>query len=43
MITAETTKHGTGIQIWGDYGDLKFLHETVSKLMLTKEVCRMAC
>lgn len=37
MITAETTKHGTGIQIWGDYGDLKFLHETVSKLMLTKE------
>lgn len=37
MITAETTKHGTGIQIWGDYGDLKFLHETVSKLMLTEE------
>ena len=37
MIRAETTKHGTGIQIWGDYGDLKFLYETTSKLMLTKE------
>ena len=37
MITAETTKHGTGIQLWGDYGDLKFLYETVSKLMLTEE------
>lgn len=37
MITANTTKHGTGIQIWGDYGDLHFLYETVSKLMLTEE------
>lgn len=37
MITAESTKKGTGIQIWGDYGDLKFLYETVSKLMLTEE------
>lgn len=37
MITAETTKKGTGIQIWGDYGDLYFLYESISKLMLTEE------
>lgn len=37
MIAAESTKQGTGIQIWGDYGDLEFLYKTVSKLMLTEE------
>lgn len=37
MITAQPTKHGTGIQLWGDYGDLNFLYETTSKLMVSEE------
>lgn len=37
MIIANPTKSGTGIQIWGDYGDLNFLYQTASKLMVTEE------
>ncbi len=37
MITANPTKHGTGVQVWGDYGDLNFLYETTSKLMVSEE------
>lgn len=33
MLQFEPTKHGTGVIILGDYGDLKSLHETFWKLM----------
>ena len=33
MLQFEPTKHGTGVVILGDYGDLKSLHETLWKLM----------
>jgi hypothetical protein len=33
MLQAIPTKHGTGIKLFGDYGDLASLHETFWKLM----------
>src|SRR3989442_114990 len=32
MITGEATKYGTGIEIFGDYFDLKNLHESLTEL-----------
>ncbi len=32
MIQAYPTKHGTGVAIFGDYGDLNALYETVHKI-----------
>lgn len=39
MITAYPTKHGTGIQIWGDYGDLNSMYDTVSKYIVDLNKC----
>jgi hypothetical protein len=32
MLQSNPTKKGTGIEIWGDYGDLKNLHTTIHKI-----------
>ena len=34
MLYSEATKHGSGLQLYGDYFDLRDLHETVSNLCL---------
>lgn len=32
MLQSNPTKKGTGIEIWGDYGDLSNLHATIHKI-----------
>lgn len=32
MLQSNPTKKGTGIELWGDYGDLTRLYETIHKI-----------